>query len=204
LRKVTRVRGTVNLRRRNLLGVTILLSVQFPTILSKNQEDWGCRSKVRVETNFDRSFTQNHTFTGTLGRPKDVYLGIFGIFRVGEFWFSISGDFPFRYSFCFSAFDFLVLYYDFTTFSVSFTVCLVFSSVFRYRADLRTPPVSEFRVTSVTEKRTIGLDIPPTSVVYLVTSNWTSGTYYFVDPSCAIGAFEDIEFAHRGGLTCGF
>jgi hypothetical protein len=74
LRKVTRVWGTVILRLENLLGISILLPVQFPTILSKNQEDWGCNSKVKVETNFDRSFTQNHTFTGTLGRPKDVYL----------------------------------------------------------------------------------------------------------------------------------
>jgi hypothetical protein len=94
LRKVTRVRGTVILRPRNLLGISILLSVQFPTILSKNQEDWGCRSKVRVETNFDRSFTQKHTFTGTLGRPKDVYLAYFlGFFVSASFDFRFLGTF---------------------------------------------------------------------------------------------------------------
>jgi hypothetical protein len=136
LRKVTRVRGTVILRLGNLLGISILLSVQFPTILCKNQEDWGCRSKVRVETNFDRSFTQSHTFTGTLGRRKERYLEYFWDFLVSaDIAFRLLGTFLSGIHYYFSAFDFLVLYYDFTTFSVSFTVSLILSSLFRYRAD---------------------------------------------------------------------
>jgi hypothetical protein len=64
--------------------------------------------------------------------------------------------------------------------------------------------VTEFRVTFVIEKRRIQLDMRPSSVVSLVTSNWTTGTDYLWDLSSAFGAFFSREFRPQCGTLSNF